>query len=63
MGRKLSGTVLATSFDRAVVVLDECLLETEIPLAAGSTLVPGQSVQLRLDRVWPRDGVVRLSLA
>ena len=57
VGRDVDGTVVETQ-PRAIVLLDETLLEIPVPALAG--VDRGDRVRLRVERVVPRAGLTRL---
>lgn len=55
--------VLQVFHDRYIVQLDDCLLFADCqPRGDGKHPQPGDVIHVRIEMVWPRDGVVRLSV-
>lgn len=54
-------TVLQTFPDRYHVQLNEVLVETDCPGVSGMPVKPGDVIQVKIELVWPRDGVLRVS--
>ncbi len=53
--------VVANHPDKHVVQLCDCLYETDCPHVPGRPLPPGSRIPVRIELVWPRDAVVRVS--
>lgn len=60
-GQELDAIVLQNGPERNLVQLTEVLWETDCPHLAGHPFAPGQHLWVRIELVWPREGVVRLS--
>lgn len=60
-GQELDAVVLQNGAERNVVQLTEVLWETDCPHLAGQPFAPGQHLYVRIELVWPREGVVRVS--
>ncbi len=59
--RELDAVVVANHPDKHVVQLCDCLFETDCPHVPGRPLPPGSRIPVRVELVWPRDVVVRVS--
>ena len=59
--QELDAVVVANHPDKHVVQLCGCLYETDCPHVPGHPLPPGTRLPVRIELVWPRDGVVRVS--
>ncbi|HEY4003529.1 MAG TPA: ribonuclease R family protein [Candidatus Xenobia bacterium] len=54
--------VLQVFHDRYFVQLQDCLLFADCqPRTSGKHPTPGETIQVRIEMVWPREGVVRLT--
>ncbi len=60
-GQELDAIVLQNGPERNLVQLTEVLWETDCPHLPGTPFAPGQHLWVRIELVWPREGVVRLS--
>lgn len=58
---ELEAVVVANHPDKHVVQLSECLWETECPHVPGRPLPPGTRIPVKIELVWPRDAVVRVT--
>ncbi|MBM3461624.1 MAG: VacB/RNase II family 3'-5' exoribonuclease [Armatimonadetes bacterium] len=56
-----AATVLQTFSDRYHVQLYDTLVETECPSVSGAGVSPGDRIQVKIELVWPREGVLRVS--
>ncbi len=63
VGQKMEALVLERHPNRYRLMLPDLLLEVFLAAPATLTLSPGDTVQVRLDRVLPREDQVKLSLA
>jgi exoribonuclease-2 len=63
VGQKVEALVLEDLHNRYRVLLPQLQLEVFLPPPATLRLAPGDHVRLRLDRVSPREDIVKLSLA
>jgi exoribonuclease II len=63
VGQKLEALVVEATPHRARVVLPDLLLDAPFTAPASLRLKPGDLVQVRLDRVAPREDQIKLSLA
>lgn len=58
---ELEAVVVANHPDKHVVQLTDCLWETECPHVPGRPLPPGTRIPVKIELVWPRDAVVRVT--
>ena len=59
--KEQEAVVVANHPDKHVVQLCDCLWETDCAHIPGRPLPPGTRIPVRIELVWPRDGVVRVS--
>lgn len=59
--QEIDAVVVANHPDKHIVQLCDCLFETECAHVPGKPLPPGSRIPVRIELVWPRDGVVRVS--
>lgn len=57
----LDAVVVANHPDKHVVQIAECLWETDCPHIPGRPLPPGTRIPVKIELVWPRDAVVRVT--
>jgi exoribonuclease-2 len=62
IGQPQEALVMEKQTHRWQLLLTQTMLLVNIPLKAGEGLVPGQTVELRLERVDPFEDVLRVSL-
>ncbi len=60
-GHELDALVLQNGPDRNLVQITEVLWETDCPHLPGRPFAAGERLFVRLELVWPREGVVRVS--
>jgi exoribonuclease-2 len=59
--QETDAVVVANHPDKHIVQLCDCLFETECAHVPGRPLPPGSRIPVRIELVWPRDSVVRVS--
>ncbi len=59
--QETDAVVVANHPDKHIVQLCDCLFETECAHVPGHPLPPGSRIPVRIELVWPRDNVVRVS--
>lgn len=59
--KELDAVVVANHPDKHIVQINDCLWETDCALVPGHPLPPGSQIQVRIELVWPRDQIVRVS--
>ncbi|MCR5660631.1 MAG: RNB domain-containing ribonuclease [bacterium] len=59
--KELNAVVVANHPDKHIVQINDCLWETECALVPGHPLPPGSPLQVRIEVVWPRDQIVRVT--
>ncbi len=61
MGDTLTALVVRTMVNRTELLLEDYLLEASIPFSSGDPLTPGTRVTVKLERVDPRSGLIRVT--
>ncbi len=59
--KELDAVVVANHPDKHIVQINDCLWETDCALVPGHPLPPGSPLQVRIEVVWPRDLIVRVT--